>query len=251
MFKWFRSTRVSAWKARYSNDSANQSAVRRAPHQSPTRRNGETAHRHQILPTRLNDHRSAKLSPYVTESVLQNPFSVQPHQIDMAEDLSAERTPGFKVGEKKTIDEYQKLGKLCSTFTFQDFYLEGLRPPQRLQEQLAQSAVPEPCAPHQCILTRQKDQDDEALNRWKASLGLGQGESISDPNDRRLCIIKSLALVRPSRLPSLYRTNPLTIPLSHRKSKAARTSPSTYQRPVLSSLSSRNPSPSRKAAPTR
>ena len=28
----------------------------------------------------------------------------------MAEDLSAERTPGFKVGEKKTVDEYQKLG---------------------------------------------------------------------------------------------------------------------------------------------
>ncbi len=29
----------------------------------------------------------------------------------MAEDLSAEKTPGFKVGEKKTIDEYQNLGK--------------------------------------------------------------------------------------------------------------------------------------------
>jgi hypothetical protein len=30
----------------------------------------------------------------------------------MADDLSAEQTPGFKVGEKKTIDEYQKLGKI-------------------------------------------------------------------------------------------------------------------------------------------
>ena len=29
----------------------------------------------------------------------------------MADDLHAEQTPGFKVGEKKTIDEYQKLGK--------------------------------------------------------------------------------------------------------------------------------------------
>ena len=29
----------------------------------------------------------------------------------MADELSAETTPGFKVGEKKTIDEYQKLGK--------------------------------------------------------------------------------------------------------------------------------------------
>ena len=33
----------------------------------------------------------------------------------MAEDLSADKTPGFKVGEKKTIDEYQKLG---------EFYIE-------------------------------------------------------------------------------------------------------------------------------
>ena len=32
----------------------------------------------------------------------------------MADDLAAERTPGFKAGEKKTIDEYQKLGKLGS-----------------------------------------------------------------------------------------------------------------------------------------
>lgn len=39
------------------------------------------------------------------------------------------------------------------------------------------------------------DQEDEALNRWKASLGLATGKSISDPNDPRLCIIKSLALV--------------------------------------------------------
>ena len=29
----------------------------------------------------------------------------------MADDLNAEKTPGFKVGEKKTVDEYQKLGK--------------------------------------------------------------------------------------------------------------------------------------------
>jgi len=39
------------------------------------------------------------------------------------------------------------------------------------------------------------DQDDEALNRWKASLGLGSGTSVSDPNDPRKCVIKSLALV--------------------------------------------------------
>lgn len=30
---------------------------------------------------------------------------------DHADDLHAEQTEGFKVGEKKTIDEYQNLGK--------------------------------------------------------------------------------------------------------------------------------------------
>jgi len=29
----------------------------------------------------------------------------------MADDLQAEQTPGFKVGEKKTMEEYQKLGR--------------------------------------------------------------------------------------------------------------------------------------------
>jgi hypothetical protein len=34
----------------------------------------------------------------------------------MADELNVDRTPGFKVGEKKTIDEYQKLGKPNSNF---------------------------------------------------------------------------------------------------------------------------------------
>ncbi|KLJ12503.1 hypothetical protein EMPG_12463 [Blastomyces silverae] len=63
------------------------------------------------------------------------------------DDLAASKTAGFKVGEKKTLEEYQQL-----------------------------------------------DANDESLNRWKASLGLGTGTSISDPNDPRKCIIKSLAL---------------------------------------------------------
>ncbi|EAS27938.3 rho-gdp dissociation inhibitor [Coccidioides immitis RS] len=63
------------------------------------------------------------------------------------DDLNPTKTEGFKVGEKKTVEEYQKL-----------------------------------------------DANDESLNRWKASLGLGSGTAISDPNDPRKCIIKSLAL---------------------------------------------------------
>jgi hypothetical protein len=38
------------------------------------------------------------------------------------------------------------------------------------------------------------DQNDESLQKWKASLGLGQGKDISDPNDPRKCIILSLGL---------------------------------------------------------
>ncbi len=29
----------------------------------------------------------------------------------MSDDVAAEQTPGFKVGEKKTLDEYHKLGE--------------------------------------------------------------------------------------------------------------------------------------------
>ena len=38
------------------------------------------------------------------------------------------------------------------------------------------------------------DQEDEALNRWKASLGIGSGDTVGDKSDPRTCIIKSLAL---------------------------------------------------------
>jgi hypothetical protein len=30
------------------------------------------------------------------------------------DDLAAQKTEGFKVGEKKTLQEYQELGKLCA-----------------------------------------------------------------------------------------------------------------------------------------
>lgn len=38
------------------------------------------------------------------------------------------------------------------------------------------------------------DQNDESLRRWKESLGIGTGASLSDPNDPRRAIILSLAL---------------------------------------------------------
>ncbi|KAI9705483.1 MAG: hypothetical protein M1836_006238 [Candelina mexicana] len=63
------------------------------------------------------------------------------------DDLAPEKTEGFKVGEKKTLEEYNKL-----------------------------------------------DQNDESLRRWKESLGIGAGDSVSNPNDPRRAIITSLAL---------------------------------------------------------
>ncbi|EMC91962.1 hypothetical protein BAUCODRAFT_78774 [Baudoinia panamericana UAMH 10762] len=63
------------------------------------------------------------------------------------DELEPESTEGFRVGEKKTVEEYQKL-----------------------------------------------DQNDESLRKWKESLGIGSGTSISDPKDPRKCIILSLGL---------------------------------------------------------
>ncbi|KAK2746320.1 hypothetical protein FQN57_003201 [Myotisia sp. PD_48] len=66
---------------------------------------------------------------------------------DHDDDLATSKTAGFKIAEKKTVEEYHEL-----------------------------------------------DKNDESLQRWKASLGLGSGTPIADPNDPRTCIIKSLAL---------------------------------------------------------
>ena len=54
--------------------------------------------------------------------------------------------------------------------------------------------------PYPNPLTRTTDQNDESLNRWKASLGLSTGKPLAvDPNDKRRCVITSLALEVPGR----------------------------------------------------
>ncbi|MCJ1318965.1 hypothetical protein MMC15_004297 [Xylographa vitiligo] len=69
------------------------------------------------------------------------------------DDLVASKTEGYKVGEKKTVEEYAKL-----------------------------------------------DQNDESLNRWKASLGIATGAPLAvTPGDTRRCVIQSLALEVESR----------------------------------------------------
>ncbi|RVD84434.1 uncharacterized protein DFL_006183 [Arthrobotrys flagrans] len=61
------------------------------------------------------------------------------------DELAAAATEGYKVGEKKTLDEYKNL-----------------------------------------------DAEDESLNKWKESLGLGA--AIGDPNDPRTVVIEKLSL---------------------------------------------------------
>ena len=49
-------------------------------------------------------------------------------------------------------------------------------------------------------LTTQIDQNDESLNRWKASLGISNSPPLPvDPKDTRRCVIHSLALEVPGR----------------------------------------------------
>jgi hypothetical protein len=45
------------------------------------------------------------------------------------------------------------------------------------------------------------DAEDESLQKYKASLGLGNGNDLSDPNDPRVCIILSLTMASAGRPP--------------------------------------------------
>lgn len=60
---------------------------------------------------------------------------------------------------------------------------------------------------------RMLDANDESLQRYKQSLGLGGGKDLSDPNDKRVCIIKALTMDSPGRAP-------VTIDLSQPGSEA-------------------------------
>lgn len=45
------------------------------------------------------------------------------------------------------------------------------------------------------------DANDESLQRYKQSLGLGGGRDLSDPKDPRVCIIHALTMESPGRTP--------------------------------------------------
>jgi len=69
------------------------------------------------------------------------------------DDLQATHTEGYKVGEKKSLDEYNKL-----------------------------------------------DENDESLNRWKASLGItGDTAVVGDPDEMRKVVVEGIGFKSPGR----------------------------------------------------
>jgi hypothetical protein len=67
------------------------------------------------LPRRTLEVSSAQSRPLSSHDILYSTQIFPNHHYtakmaDHHDDLHAEQTEGFKVGEKKTIDEYQKLG---------------------------------------------------------------------------------------------------------------------------------------------
>ena len=117
------------------------------------------------------------------------------------EELAIEQTPGFKVGEKKTIDEYNKLGPFINAvFMFP--------PPFLHKPRSTRGSKPDPShcfaswTPHissEHLTNRPStptDEQDESLRKYKESLGLGSaaGKSIADPNDPRQVVMLSLGL---------------------------------------------------------
>lgn len=92
------------------------------------------------------------------------------------DDLQASATEGYKIGEKKTVEEYAKLGKPCILDLNSILHLLVL-------------------GSHRPCPDSRADQNDESLNRWKASLGISSSPPITvDPTDQRRCVIKTLAL---------------------------------------------------------
>ncbi|KAI0193408.1 RHO protein GDP dissociation inhibitor [Xylaria flabelliformis] len=115
-----------------------------------------------------------------------------------------EETQGYKLSQpKQSLAEYQDMGmcQICS-------YLLALYLclPTEIINNFEISTVFTP--DENVNVTKFKaDANDESLQRYKKSLGLGGGKDLSDPSDSRVCIIQSLTMESPGR-------DPVTIDLS-------------------------------------
>ncbi|OHW97037.1 rho protein GDP dissociation inhibitor containing protein [Colletotrichum incanum] len=136
------------------------------------------------------------------------------------EDTMPEETQGYKLSQpKQSLAEYQKMALIRDFYTSPDivraahglgaFELmeEGEQQQQQQQQQQEQDKRKEPPT------NKPTDENDESLQRYKESLGLGGGKDLSDASDPRVCIILSLTMESPGR-------DPVTIDLSSPGSEA-------------------------------
>ncbi|OLN87354.1 Rho GDP-dissociation inhibitor [Colletotrichum chlorophyti] len=128
------------------------------------------------------------------------------------DDTMPEETQGYKLSQpKQSLAEYQKM----DPGLIRDFYTSpgvvqaahGLEAYMLEEDELRnEEEIP------RTNLTA--DENDESLQRYKQSLGLGGGKDLSDASDPRVCIILSLTMESPGR-------DPVTIDLSAPGSEAS------------------------------
>ena len=118
------------------------------------------------------------------------------------DELQPEQTAGFKVGQKKTLDEYSKLGKYQHFLGLlsQQIILFICRNTGTRQTPFSHNNAPHhrPAPAHISSNIKvtdplQLDEHDESLRKYKESLGL-VGNRIGDPSDSRRVVMQSLGL---------------------------------------------------------
>ncbi len=112
--------------------------------------------------------------------------------------VSAGLFTGILLGDEEDIDVW---GMPRRTVKGLPKFLPGVA--VRYLPVLGQRATNRTQEPDSVQLANQKspNSNDESLQRYKESLGLGGGKDLSDPNDPRVCVILSLTMDAPGRAP--------------------------------------------------
>ncbi|KAJ0159298.1 Rho GDP-dissociation inhibitor [Colletotrichum tanaceti] len=142
------------------------------------------------------------------------------------EDTMPEETQGYKLSQpKQSLAEYQKMDSTLirdfytSPFIvreahgFHVFELLDEDDQQEQDQQEQQQDQQQHEGTDKPPTNKATDENDESLQRYKESLGLGGGKDLSDASDPRVCIILSLTMESPGR-------DPVTIDLSSPGSEA-------------------------------
>ncbi|KAK2027402.1 RHO protein GDP dissociation inhibitor [Colletotrichum zoysiae] len=121
------------------------------------------------------------------------------------EDTMPEETQGYKLSQpKQSLAEYQKMALIRDFYTclntvraahgLATYELQEEDEHQQQQQNQDKGRQEQPT-------NKATDENDESLQRYKESLGLGGGKDLSDASDPRVCIIQSLAMESPGRDP--------------------------------------------------